>query len=450
VNGSDTSLLIIPPWVKRFAFLDRLFGLLTSVHAGEGFSAFLLGLNVFLLLSAFYVLKTLREVLILQEGGPEVKSYASAAQSLMLLLLVPAYGFLASRMDRVKLIHSVSLFFIIQLVLFGAAGALGWHVAVAFYLWLGVFNLMVIAQFWAFSTDVYSEDQGRRLFPIVGIGSPLGALFGSWLNGWLFPMLGPWQMMQVAAFLLSLGLVTTWMVNRFVCQCGGPQSVISQLPLGRNGGFQLLLRERYLLLIAFLTLAMNFITTSRDYLMGSLARAESLLHSATQEGQRAWLSGFYSDYFFWTSVAGFLLQTFVAPRFFARYPAAIGLYILPLLTLGGTGIFLLFPVLSIMTAVRGVEGGVEYSLQNTAGHALFLTTSREAKYKAKAAIDAFFWRSGDLIQAGLLWIGAQMVFTLQTYAALQLLVLGAWLWLAWSIVRLQEKRRQRGRWRVME
>src|ERR671918_245577 len=95
----------------RKGWLDRSLSLLSDVRAGEGAGALLLAMNVFALLAFYYILKTVRESLILSEAGAEVKSYAAAGQALLLLAFVPAYGALASRVNRVTLISGVSVFF---------------------------------------------------------------------------------------------------------------------------------------------------------------------------------------------------------------------------------------------------------------------------------------------------------------------------------------------------
>ena len=125
------------------------------------------------------MLKTAREVFILSEGGAEVKSYSSAGQAVLLLFLVPAYGAFASRVNRVQLVQWVTLFFVSHLVLFMLALHAGFKIGIVYFLWVGIFNLMVIAQFWAFANDLYTPEQGKRLFPLIGVGSSLGAWVGS-------------------------------------------------------------------------------------------------------------------------------------------------------------------------------------------------------------------------------------------------------------------------------
>src|SRR5215470_13095007 len=165
--------------------LDRFFSLFADVRAGEAWTALLLMANLFFLLTGYYIIKTVREPLILTGGGAEVKTYASAGQALLLFLVVPAYGFLASKMSRIHLISWVTLFFISNLIIFYVLARLDASIAMPFYLWVGVFNVFVVAQFWAFANDLYSQEQGRRLFGLVAFGGSLGAIVGPKVASWL-------------------------------------------------------------------------------------------------------------------------------------------------------------------------------------------------------------------------------------------------------------------------
>ena len=142
--------------------IDRFLGLFADVRAGEGTTALLLMLNIFLILAGYYLLKTIREPLILASpGGAEAKSYSAAAIAGLLMVLVPAYSALASRVSRVKLINGVTLFFIVCLVVFFLLSQAKVDIGIPFFIWVGIFNLMIIAQLWAFANDVYTVDQGN-------------------------------------------------------------------------------------------------------------------------------------------------------------------------------------------------------------------------------------------------------------------------------------------------
>src|SRR5450432_4148236 len=172
--------------------LDFALRLFADVRAGEGPTVLLLTANVFLLLTAYYFLKVAREPLILLGGGAEVKSYASVGQSILLVAVTAIYGWLASRVGRMSLIAWVTVFFVGNLVVFWALGESGAPLGVPFFLWVGIFNLVTVAQFWSFAADIYSEEQGKRLFPIIGIGSSIGAVAGAWIADELF-FIGPFR-----------------------------------------------------------------------------------------------------------------------------------------------------------------------------------------------------------------------------------------------------------------
>src|SRR5204862_8247963 len=117
-------------------------------------------------------LKPVREALILSGEGAEVKSYASAGQVLLLLGFVPAYGALASRVGRMRLITGVTLFFVACLAGFYLfAGAKLPHLGLLFYILVGIFNVSIVAQFWSYANDVYTPEAGKRLFAIIAFGS---------------------------------------------------------------------------------------------------------------------------------------------------------------------------------------------------------------------------------------------------------------------------------------
>src|SRR5262245_38892721 len=167
-----------PPRPSR-TWAERALSPIADVRREEIPTALLLTLLMFLVLAAYYMLKTAREVFILTEGGAEVKSYSSAGQALLLLGIVPAYAAFASRVNRGRLVTWVTLFFASNLVLFILAVQSGLRVGIVYFLWVGIFNVMVIAQFWAFANDVYTPEQGKRIFPLIGVGSSLGAWLGS-------------------------------------------------------------------------------------------------------------------------------------------------------------------------------------------------------------------------------------------------------------------------------
>jgi AAA family ATP:ADP antiporter len=415
--------------------LDRFLARFSVVHAGEGLSAILLAANVFLLLAGYYVLKTVREPLILdQPGGAEVKSYSSAGQALLFLIVVPLFGFVASRVNRAKLVGGVMAFFVTNLIVFAALGRAGVRIGVAYYLWLGIFNMLSVAQFWGFANDLYTEEQGKRLFPIVGVGASVGAWVGSRFAGQVYRAMGPYQLMLISAAVLAVCVLLTVVVHRREAgRAGIEKKKEAEAPVGHKGGFALLASSRYLGLIAILVLLLNTVNTLGGYLLDTF-----LGHSAAAlpEAERgAFYAEFYGDYYFAVNLLGFLIQTFLVSRLFKWFGVRRALFALPVIALFGYSAIAIVPVLMVVQVAKILENATDYSLNNTVRHALYLPTPREAKYKAKAATDTFFVRFGDMLQAGIVYAGTTLAFSVGQFATVNIALAAAWIGIAVLVYR---------------
>ena len=128
---------------------------------------------------AYYILKPVREALILGEGSAELKTYMSAGQVVVLAFVVPLYAKLVASRPRMRLINTVTAFFTACLVAFYFLAQAGVPLAIPYFIWIGVFSLMIVAQFWSFANVIYDKSEGERLFAIVGFGASLGAVFGA-------------------------------------------------------------------------------------------------------------------------------------------------------------------------------------------------------------------------------------------------------------------------------
>ncbi len=419
-----------PPEQKTL--VERLLSPFAEVHQREAVSVLLMTLLMFLVLAAYYLLKTAREIFILTEGGAEVKSYSSAGQALLLLGLVPAYGAFASRVNRVRLVKWVTLFFASNLVLFVLSVRAGLHVGIVYFLWVGIFNLMAIAQFWAFATDLYSKEQGKRLFPLIGVGSSLGAWVGSLRAGFLVGTSGPTRLLIGAGVVLVACAFLAQLVARVTTRdAPAAQTAEAEKPLGRQGGFELIRKDRYLMLIACLTVLLNVVNTSGEYLFGRyiVEHANALYGTAAESAaaRERFVGQSYSQLFSTVNLLGLLLQLFVVSRVFKFLGVGRSLFIHPIVALSGYLLMLTAPSVRLMSALKVADNSIDYSLGNTTKQALWLPTSREAKYKAKQAVDSFFVRAGDLIQAGIVFAGEKLLLTVPAFAAINVVLVGAWL-----------------------
>ncbi|MEO5728725.1 MAG: Npt1/Npt2 family nucleotide transporter, partial [Byssovorax sp.] len=300
----------------------------------------------------------------------------------------------------------------------------------------------------------YTPEQGKRLFAIVGVGSSFGAIFGAKIAGALFVPLGPYWMMVAAAgvILLSVGLIriidareSARVVSEAkAIEAKAPEAKAPEAPVGGTGGFTLILKDRYLLMIALLSLILNWVNSTGEYVLD-----RTLIEGATRKVAEGTAGGldvkqiigvFKADFFLWVNVIGAALQLFFVSRIIKFLGLRVALMTLPVIALGGYTTMAFFPLLYLVKAAKIAENSVDYSIQNTSRQMLFLPLSREAKYNAKAAIDTVFVRGGDVMSAVVVAVGSQLAFGTKHFAMVNMVLIVAWIALVWVIGRTFKER----------
>jgi AAA family ATP:ADP antiporter len=391
----------------KATWLERGLGMFGDVRAGEGINTLLMFLNIHFLLGAFYILKTVREPLILISGGAELKSYAAAFQAVLLIAYVPLYGWIASRLQRQTLLLVVILFFVgcIQLFVVALMTELP-YIGFIFFVWLGIFSVSLIAQFWSYANDIYTEAEGKRLFAIIAVGATSGAPIGAFVAGWLYNSgVGSPVMLQIAAGLLLIHLVLYLVIGKRMTV--RREDVKETKPMSKRGGFPLVFGSRYLLLIAALLVVLNVVNTTGEYILGRsvLEHANTLAGAAADFDIEAYIGNFYGRFFFWVNIVTIIIQAFLVSRIVKYLGMTGALLILPIIALGAYSLVALGASFAIIRIAKMAENSTDYSLMNTTKQMLWLPTTRDEKYKAKQAIDTFFVRAGDVISAGIVFAG---------------------------------------------
>ena len=401
---------------KDLSRLERFLRLFTDLRRGEGPTGVVMLASVFLILAAYYLVKPARDGLLAASpvaglSQIELKAYSSLGQSIVLLAAIPVYDRLVVMLSRRALVTGVTLFFASNLVLFWALqpglvfAEVGW-IGVAFYLWVGIFNLFIVAQFWGFAADLYSDEAGKRLFPMIAIGATAGAATGAWTASGLVHLLGTYGLLLVAAGLLLVSVATLRTADRRGATGEGGGSPAEEAR-DSTGGFALVFRHRYLIAAAFLILVLNWVNTNgENFLFGAVENrlhvkvvAQGLAGSAAEAFVRDQTTQFYGDLFFWVNLAALFLQAFVAARLLQYGGFAAILLILPVISLLSYATMALFPLLGVIRIMKIAENSTDYSLNNTAKQVLWLPTTTAMKYKAKATIDTLFVRTGDALAA---------------------------------------------------
>lgn len=428
-------------WPTRLTPLDHFLGRFTRLRPGEGRSVMAFFGYALLMMLSYYILKTIREPLLLTGSSAEMKSYATAVTAVLLLLVVPLYGVAFRHTGKQQLTRYVTLFFLVNLLLLFVAGRGGLDIGFTYFVWVGIFNLMITAQFWAFAADSYNVKSGQRLFPLIMVGATLGGLLAPYLAGALFPTLGPWLLMLAAAGLLALTLPFVGWARQAVPPGSrglGPQAG-DRAHGGALGGFSLVLTDRYLLLLALMILLLNWVNTTGEYILAEMVVRQADAQAAAAGGlSRAdFIAAFYGRFFFTVNLLTLLVQVFLVARILHRIGVGGAVLVLPLVSLAGYGLVAFLPVFSLIRLVKIMENSTNYSLMNTARHALYLPVSTAQKYEGKTAIETFFWRFGDLLQAGAIYAGLHWLqFDIAHFAVLNVLLSVAWLAVAWRLARM--------------
>lgn len=390
--------------------LERALSRIAPVRAGEGAAVGVMFAQAFVLLFAYYLVKPAREALILTEASAEVRSYAVALQALVLMAVVPLYGALFRRLvPHYWIATVVTAFLALNLPVFVVLDAAGFRIGVEFFVWLGVFNVLIVAQFWAVAADLFSVEAGERLFVLIALGTSVGAWLGALASKALFATLGASGLMLLAAALLLATLPLTPLARRRVPERSrAPQA--GDPPGGLRGALVRVLADPYLRLLAIFVVLLNGVNSTGEYLLARIVRehAASLAASGAIADTGAFIGGFYGDFYAWVNLAGLLIQVLLVARIFRTIGVSGAILVLPVVAAAGYGLLAFIPVFAAVRAVKLLENSVNYSLQNTARHALILPTDTQAKYAGKTAIDTLFWRLGDLGQAAVVWCGVEL------------------------------------------
>jgi len=357
----------------------------------------------FALLASYYLLRPIREEMGIRSGVRSLQ-WNFTATFAALLLAVPAYSALFARVPRARAVPAVYRFFFVNLVLFWVLFRFGvWPVAVArtFYVWLSVFNLLVVAVFWSFMADLFSAEQGKRLFGFVAAGGSLGAILGSATAGLLVGPLGIAGVVALAAALLEVSArcaiaLARWAhVRSDVPAAGGAAAATrdEERPVGGTmfSGVTVVFRSPYLLALAAQMLLLTLVSTFLYFQQARIV-SEAIPDSARR-------TELFAAVDLAVNVAAFALQALATGRLAAAFGLGPALTAVPVLTGAGLAALAAVPSIWVLAPLQAVRRVGHYALERPARDVLFTVVPREEKYKSKGFIDTVVYRGGDALAA---------------------------------------------------
>ena len=371
---------------------------LVLLRPGEGRALLWAAGYFFFLLLALYLLRPVREAMGIARGADKLP-WLMTTTLVVMLIANPLYAALVSRLPRRRFIPLVSHFFAANLLVLAAlfhslpehGGSL---LGYAFYVWLSVFNLFVVSVFWSLMADVFSEDQGKRLFGMISMGGTLGAVVGAAVTegvssgSWGFKV-EPAGLMLLAALGLELAVACMLrLAAHFQLSSGEGQQAREPGP-DFKAGLRAISRSRYLQLICAYMLLFT-ITSTFLYLMQGDIVAKSFASGAERTAAFAKLD-------FWTNVLTLTVQLLLTSRLLRGIGVSGVLLVLPLLTTLGFGALALWPGFAVLALVQVLRRGLHYAVDRPAREILYIPLGPEERYKSKAFIDTFVFRGGDFL-----------------------------------------------------
>lgn len=386
----------------------------------------------FFLLSAYFVMRPLREEMAIRNGGENL-GYLYSGTFLAMFVLIPVFGWLVSRFSKKVFLPACSVFFISNLLLFWGLFESGWSsvwLPRFFYVWVSVFNLFIVSVFWSLMVDLFKQEQSKRLFPMIAAGGTLGAIIGPQITLHGIESLKVGGLLLVAAALLSLALICQW----FLVLRLDRNSIGYQRPMGGSvwAGLKLVLSDPYLRGMAVVLVGFPLLQTFFYF------------HQTALVEQSFDVSNERVIYFAWIDLGANLFAGFLelgpTAWILRKWGVSKALVIMPLITVLGFIIIAVNSMPLVFAVVQAIRRGGEYGLMKPAREVLFTAVDAERKYKAKNVIDTFIYRGGDVSSAwiykglGILGMGTVgLAWFAVPFAA-------AWSWVSFRIGQSFEKK----------
>ena len=390
----------------------------------------------FLIMSSYYILRAVRDEI----GASDSRNLQIlwTAVFFVMMLAVPLYSWVASRMSRGVFVPLANRFFIACLVAFWLClvllpeGSRVWIDRV-FYVWTSVFALFVVTVFWGFMADCFSNEQGKRLFATIAVGSSVGAMLGSTITAALATVVPVFALLLIACVPLELASWCALVLHRRFATGDVKAEGESNKAIEGNAwsGMKAVFSSRYLMGIAAFIAVMTFVSTVLYFQQSAL-----IYEGIPDRGERRellakmdWVVNFLT----------ILFQVYLTARIVKWLGVGVTLAIVPVAMTAGFVTLGLYPTLAVLVVVQVIYRAGRYGLAKPAREMLWTVLGREEKYKAKPFLDAAVYRGGDLV-SGWIYAGLAAVgFSIGAIALVSAPVAGIWALLAIRLGRQEEE-----------
>ncbi|MDE1973275.1 MAG: MFS transporter [Hyphomicrobiales bacterium] len=391
----------------------------------------------FALLAGYYVLRPLRDQMGIA-GGVRNLPWLFTATFVTLIVAQPLYGALVAKLPRGRFVPIVYHFFVANLALFwllltfGVAPVI---VARIFFVWVSVFSLFAVAVFWSFMADLFTAEQGKRLFGFIGAGGTVGGLLGPLITIGLSVPLGAVNLLIAAAVLLEIAVFCVHRLERAAAaHATFPQEGAEARRIGGSAFAALpeLLRSPYLLGVGAWVSLLSFCATIVYFEQANIIAAA--IHD------RGTQTRIFAGIDLTVNALSLATQIFLTGQLLKRCGTGFAAGALPAVYVVGFAALFFVPTLGVVIALQVVQRWMNYALANPARQVFFTVLDREEKYKAKNLIDVVIYRGSDALYGWVFDSLQALGLKLGAIALVALPVAAGWLALSALLGRAQETR----------
>ena len=373
-------------------------------------------------------------------GGVKNLPWLFTATFVTLLVAQPLYGALVARLPRARFIPIVYHFFAANLLVFWALLSFDAETAVVarvFFVWVSVFNLFAVAVFWSFMADLFTSEQGKRLFGFIGAGGTAGALLGPIITIWLSVPLGPVNLMIAAVIFLELAVFCVYRLERNVVMRERAQAPTESIGGSAFAAIPELVRSPYILgigvWVALLSYAATIIYFEQAHIVSEAVKSAGLQ------------TRIFASIDLAVSLLTLVTQLFITGQVLKRVGPGVAAAALPMVYIVGFAVLAVMPTLIVVVTVQVVQRWMNFAIANPARQLFFTVVTREEKYKAKNLVDVVVYRGSDALSGWIFDTLQGLGLKLGAIALCSLPVVAGWAVLSLALGREQEKRSARYR-----
>jgi len=415
-----------------------------NLEPGEAKVAVWASIYYFCLMCSYFIVKPVRDEMGVVSGVENLQ-YLFTATFIVMLFIVPVFGWISIHYSREKFLPYVYIFFIANILSFFILFKTGFtqvYVARAFYVWVSVYNLFVISVFWSFMSEIFSSDQAGRLFAFIAAGGTAGGIVGPALTSLLVTMLGPTNLLIISTGFLGIALFCIYRLhhchthNVRIKQPGKNPIIGStaqqQAGAGILDGVKLVITSPYLLGICLLIFLYSTLQTFLYFQQLTIVDK-----SFNDPASRTAIFGMIELF---TNSLTLIIQFTITRKIVKMFGIASMLALIPFLLCFGFIALWIAPVLGVIMMVQVLRRAGNYAITRPLREMLYVVLSNEEKYKAKNFIDTAIYRGGDMASA---WVYSGLSiglgFSLSTIALIAVPISGFWAYIAYKLGRIQAK-----------